>query len=67
MGFIQKHWLGAMVLVMFLWVCLAIVTHDPRGARLPAILFWVFFVPWLFRGFIRFVSRAWHHGAAQGH
>lgn len=66
MRFLLRHWLGSAVLLMFLWVAFALANNDPRGARLPAMLFWLFFLPWMLRGFVRFLGRAWHHSVRTG-
>jgi hypothetical protein len=66
MEFLQRHWLGLAVLVTFALAASSMIP-DPRHANLRTFgLFDVFLLVWMFRGFVRFVGRAWHHSITQG-
>jgi hypothetical protein len=63
MEFITKHWLGSLVLVSLIWLTLAANLGTYAEARTPALIFIVLFPIWALRGFVRFLGRAWRHGA----
>jgi hypothetical protein len=66
MTFLQRRWLGLTVLAL---LALTIVTmyQGPHEAFLFFDgLFAIFTLVWMFRGFIRFVGRAFHHSVTHG-
>lgn len=63
MGFLKKHWLGILVLASFVLYAVQLPPKFDAKMIAAASLFLFFLGFWLFRGFIRFCGRAWHHGA----
>jgi hypothetical protein len=67
MRFIGRHWLGILVLLALAFAMLGMATM-PRDLVVPFYLPFALLAPvWMFRGFIRFVGRAFHHSIAPGH
>jgi hypothetical protein len=65
MEFITKHWLGIMVLSTFTWYAIAVQGGHYQKGFFPGLIFLLLFGTWLLRGFVRFLGRAWHHGATR--
>ena len=63
MDLLARHWLGTAWVVFGVWGMFATSVHPKEPAILPLFVAGVLFWVWVFRGFVRFVGRAWHHGA----
>ena len=61
MDFLRKHWLGIAVLVSFVIYVAQMPPRFDAKMVVSASVFMLLFVVWVFRGFIRFVGRAFHH------
>lgn len=63
MSWLKRHWLGVAVLVSCIVYGAQMPPRFDTKMVVSAGVFLFLLAVWMLRGFVRFLGRAWHHGA----